>query len=100
MDLNLNQTHFDGMEWVYIIRYWLINPRVVRVWQWNIRDRLTEHRNNPAITKYQSSWLYVTRAKVDRQYRDWVEKFLWDILKPIVWERFPEWISIWVNLPR
>lgn len=99
IDLNLNQKHFDDMEGLYIIRHWWKNPHVVRVWQWNIRDRLTEHRNNPAITKYQTLWLYVTWASVPEKYRDWVEKYLGDTLDPLVGERFPEWVSTPVNLP-
>lgn len=100
LQLNLNHEHFNNMEWVYIIRHWWPNSRVVRVWQWIIKDRLSEHRENKDILRYQNLGLFVTWASVNAQYRDWVEKYLWDTLKPLVWERFPECSPIVVNLPR
>ena len=99
MDLNLDHSHFDGMEWVYIIRHWWNNPKVVRVGQWIIKNRLAEHRTNAQITKYQNLGLFVTRARVAAEYRDWVEKYLADLYDPIVWERFPDRQSISVNSP-
>ncbi len=99
MDLNLNHSHFDDMEWVYIIRHWWNNPKVVRVGQWIIKNRLAEHRTNTQITKYQNLGLFVTRARVAAEYRDWVEKYLADLYDPIVWERFPDRQSISVNSP-
>jgi hypothetical protein len=99
--VNLDHEHFDNMEWVYVIWYFSWQkPVPVRVWQWIIKDRISEHRENNDILKYEDNWLYVTWANVSDTYKDWVEKYLWETLSPLVWERFPEWNSIAVNLPR
>lgn len=100
--LNLNHEHFNDMEGVYIIWHWGDNPAVVRVWQWIIKDRLSEHRKNPEIMMYDTThgWCHVTWASVNVLYRDWIEKYLADTLNPLVWERFPDRTSIVVNLPR
>lgn len=100
MNLDLNQSHFDDMEWVYIIWHWWNGNNVVRIGQWVIKNRLAEHRENDEITKYQGLGLFVTRAKVAPEYRDWVEKYLADFYNPIVWERFPDRKWIPVNLPQ
>lgn len=99
INLNLDHSHFNDMEWVYIIRHWWNTPKVVRVGQGNIKNRLAEHRINPQITKYKNLGLFVTRAKVSPEYRDWVEKYLADVFNPIVWERFPDHQSVPVNSP-
>lgn len=100
LQLNLNHEHFNNMEWVYIIWHWWENPHTVRIWQGYVKERLSEHRTNNEITKYQKLWLYVTWASVSPQHRDWIEKYLWDTLTPLVWERFPDRTPIITNLPR
>ena len=83
------------MEGVYVI--WQGNGSVIRVGQGKIKDRLAEHRANPAITKYDN--LYVTWAPVYAQYRDGIERHLANVLKPLVGDAFPNANPIAVNLP-
>jgi len=83
------------MEGVYII--WQSNGPVIRIGQGIIRNRIAEHRENRAITKYNN--LYVTWAKVPIQYRDGIERYLADTLKPLVGDAFPGVDPIKVNIP-
>jgi hypothetical protein len=43
--------------------------------------------------------LLVTWADVDWRYRDGVERYLGEVLQPIVGRRFPDVASVEVNLP-
>ena len=95
MDVDLSHSHFDNMEGVYII--WQANGPVVRVGQGIIRDRITAHRNDKAITAYNS--LHVTWAPVSASYRDGVERYLADTLNPKVGDSFPDVNPIQVSLP-
>lgn len=96
--VDLSHPHFNSMEGVYVI-WQSDNNRttVIRVGQGIIKDRIAEHRKNSAITKYDN--LFVTWAPVPVQYRDGVEKYLADTLKPIIGDAFPNVIPIAVNLP-
>ncbi|MBF0571367.1 MAG: GIY-YIG nuclease family protein [Candidatus Omnitrophica bacterium] len=99
-NVNLAHSHFDGLEGIYIIWHGQPNPAVVYVGQGNIRDRLTQHRQNPAILAYQNQGLYVTWAGVEAQYRDGIERFLADLWRPKVGEQHPSAVSsITVNSP-
>lgn len=93
-NLNLQHPHFSDAEGVYVI--WSGN-RVVRVGQGVISDRLSAHRNDPAVTRYAD--LRATWAKVAGVYRDGVERFLGDALKPLVGDAFPAAVPIPVNFP-
>jgi len=95
MGVNLNHNHFDNMEGVYII--WQAGGPVIRVGQGIIRDRLSTHRRDTAITAYPN--LYVTWAPVLSPYRDGIERYLADILKPKVGDAFPYVNPIQVFLP-
>jgi len=95
MDVDLSHSHFNNMEGVYII--WQGNGPVVRVGQGIIRDRLSAHRRDRAITAHNS--LYVTWAPVSSLYRDGVERYLADILKPVVGDAFPNVSPAQVPLP-
>ncbi len=97
--VNLASKHFDNLEGVYIIWHGGPSPATVRVGQGNIRDRLTAHRNDPAITRYRDQGLYVTWAAVPGGQRDGVERFLADQLQPKVGVVFPNAQPIRVNLP-
>ncbi|MCC7004487.1 hypothetical protein IT397_01030 [Candidatus Nomurabacteria bacterium] len=83
------------MEGVYII--WQGNGPVIRVGQGIIRDRLSAHRRDTAITAYQN--LYVTWAPVSAIYRNGVERYLANILKPRVGDAFPNVNPIPAFLP-
>jgi hypothetical protein len=93
--VDLSHSHFDNMEGVYII--WQANGPVVRVGQGIIRDRLNAHRNDKTITAYPS--LQVTWAPVIALYRDGVEHYLADALKPVVGDKFPNVVPISIPLP-
>ena len=95
MNVDLSHSHFDDMKGVYII--WQKSGPVVRVGQGVIRDRLAAHRNNEDITAPSS--LFVTWAPVNVAYRDGVERYLADTLKPVVGDAFPDADPIPVSLP-
>lgn len=95
MNVNLNHSHFDEMEGVYII--WQQSGPVIRIGQGIIKDRIADHRITQAITRYDN--LHVTWAPVSTSYRDGVERYLADTLNPIVGDVFPDTNPIAVNLP-
>lgn len=87
---------------VYIIWKPALNllqvPRVIRVGQGNIADRIAAHRADPAIAGH-GPGLRVTWAAVDVWSIDGVENYLATQLLPVVGDRFPVAIPIPVNLP-
>jgi hypothetical protein len=94
-NVDLDHSHFNGMEGVYII--WQGGGPIVRVGQGVIRDRIADHRNDKAINFYNN--LFVTWARVSTQNRDGVERYLAETLNPKVGFTFPDTSSIAVNLP-
>ena len=94
-EVDLGNGHFDGLEGVYII--WQSDGPVVRVGQGVIRDRISVHREDPAITNYGN--LSVTWAKVASQDRDGIERYLAETLSPEVGSAFPQTQPMAVNLP-
>jgi hypothetical protein len=99
INLNLGHPHFQGMEGVYVIWHAGANPATVYVGQGSIAARLQAHRTEPAILAYGPYGLFVTWARVDRQSRDGVERYLADRLTPRVGSAHPHAIPIPVNLP-
>jgi len=97
--VNLDHSHFDDLEGVYIIWHGGSNAATVRVGQGVIRDRLAAHREDDDIQAYAHLTLFATWASVAKQYRDGVEAYLADSLNPKVGERFPDRVPIEVNLP-
>lgn len=97
--VNLANQHFDNMEGVYVIWHRGNSPNVVRVGQGIIRDRLSQHRDDPQIRIYLPLGLLVTWASVPNKDRDGVEAYLAQQLRPAVGERFPSAIPTVVNLP-
>ena len=97
--VDLDHSHFNNMEGVYIIWHGGSNPATVRVGQGVIRDRLKAHRNDPQISAYANLGLLVTWASVSQSQRDGVEAYLAQKLNPKVGERFPTRAPIEVNLP-
>lgn len=82
---------------VYIIWHSGDPSRVVRIGQGNISERLSEHRNNPDITKYGE--LFVTWAVAGVNSLDGIERYLADEWKPLVGDAFPDASPIEVNSP-
>lgn len=95
LTVDLAHSHFNRMEGVYVI--WQAQGPVVRVGQGFVRDRVADHRTNRAITRYNN--LYITWASVPVAYRDGVERYLADVLRPVVGDAFPDVTPIPVNLP-
>ena len=96
LSVNLNHAHFNRMKGVYII--WQGGGPIIRIGQGIIRDRLSAHRKDEAITSYGN--LFVTWVAVSSSFsRDGVERYLADRLSPIVGDGFPNVVPIEVNLP-
>lgn len=99
-ELYFEHFHFDNMSGVYVIRSKGINPRVIRVGQGNIKDRLRMHITDPEIESYGIFGnLEVTWALVIPALRDGIEKYLADFYVPVVGRRLLNTNSISVNLP-
>lgn len=97
--VNLEHSHFDGMEGVYIIWHAGENAATVYVGKGDVKDRLAFHRTNPNIQKYANMVLYVTWAAVSESQQSGVEKFLADRLSPLEGDRHPDVAPEEVNLP-
>ena len=100
--VNLEHSHFDGRAGVYIIWYWSksYQPITVRLGQGFIKERFKDHKKDSEILKCARGYiLYATWADVPIIHRDGVEKYLADILKPLVGDQYPNAIPIEVNLP-
>jgi hypothetical protein len=85
---------------VYLIWHGGQQGRWVRVGSGTIKQRLSDHRNNPEILAYQSHGLLVTWATVPANQQEGVEAFLAEQCNPLVGERFPDRTPIPVNLPQ
>lgn len=100
MDVDLAADRFKELSGVYVIFYMEESRRVtVRLGQGKIADRITDHRNNEEILRYNDDDLLVTWAEAPAEQLDGIEKYLADALKPLVGERFPDRVPIPVNLP-
>lgn len=99
INLNLNHEYFNNLEGVYVIWHGGTGHNIVRVGQGVIKDRLTTHKDDPAILYFGGAGLFVTWAEVGLNIRDGVERFLAERLKPKVGLKFPEALPIMVNLP-
>jgi hypothetical protein len=100
INIDLTHPYFDKIEGVYIIWHGGRNPRVVRVGQGVVRDKLNVQRKNKAILQYKNSGpLRATWATVDARYRDGVERYLTERLEPLVEDRPLTVLPIEVNLP-
>ena len=85
---------------VYIIWKPSKTGRAVRVGKGNIKDRLTQHKNDRKITRHAADGvLLVTWAILPAQRLKGVEKYLGNVLDPLEGQRFPDVRPITVNLP-
>lgn len=85
---------------VYIIWHGGQKPRVVRIGQGDIVDRLSTHRNDNAVIAHEASGkLFVTWAALPERLLDGVERYLAEYWKPLVGDRFPQVGPIAVNSP-
>ena len=84
----------------YIIWHGGQTPRIVRVGQGDIANRLLAHSRTPEIRNYSLfGQLMTTWAAVPGPYLDGVERFLADRLLPLTGDRRPDAAPIPVNLP-
>ena len=97
--VNLNDKHLEAVKGVYVIWHGGQSPKVVRVGQGVIAERLAVHRLDIQIQRYQSLPLYVTWCALADQYLDGVEAYLAQTFKPLVGDRFPNAKPIQVNHP-
>ena len=81
--VNLQDSHFDGLEGVYIIWHGGSKPATVRVGQGVLRDMLAAHRNDDDIQAHAHMELFTTWASVNAQYRDGVEAYIAVILNKL-----------------
>jgi hypothetical protein len=88
----LDDIHSEG---VYLI--WKKKGAVVLVGQGKIADKLSQHKQDPAITCHGD--LYAMWAEIGKSDRDGVEKYLASIYAPLVGDRLPNVTPIAVNLP-
>jgi hypothetical protein len=92
---NLSEIRTYG---VYIIWHGGEKPRTVYVGQGDICTRLTAHRNDQRVTQYAAYGpLRVTWAAVSAA--DGPERYLADLLNPLVGDRHPDVAPVVVNLP-
>lgn len=92
----------DDDRGVYIIWGFKVENQneVIRVGQGNIKERLSEHRDNPEIVDgYEKYEIIATWAKIKQNYFDGVEKWMGETLRPRVCERLPVADMIIVDLP-
>jgi hypothetical protein len=85
---------------VYVIWHEGNPSPVVRVGQGDVAARLSQHRNDRAITAYSKfGKLRVTWAAVSVAQRGGVERWLADQWQPLVGDAFPDVTPIAVNSP-
>lgn len=96
--VNLSKVDIEG---IYIIWHGGKNPKVVRVGQGDIHDRLSKHQSDPEILYYkQFGVLMVTWAEVPKRYRDGIEVYLENMCNPLSRQRtLPIADPIRVNYP-
>ena len=98
-DLDLNSGYFNNIAGVYVIRCAGNNQPTLKVGQGVIRNRLRVHCQDRAIQNFNHLGLYVTWASIWELFRDGVETFLAQQLRPLLGERYPDVFPIAVNLP-
>ena len=85
---------------VYVIWHSGPTPATVYVGQsGNISERLGAHRNDKNIIVHYPLGLFVTWARVDAKFRDGIERYLIDALRPIGNDRGPSATPISVGSP-
>jgi len=71
--------------------------KTIYVGSGRIKERIKQHRLNTEITQYCN--LKVVWAKTNESEMTGIEKYLSDMLKPLVGERHPDVLPIEVNWP-
>ncbi|MCX5797519.1 MAG: GspE/PulE family protein [Elusimicrobia bacterium] len=97
--LETNGPHLKGVEGVYVLWHGGNVPGMVRVGQGEIKERIGFLRQDAAVLKFKEQGLFFTWAKVERQRRDGVERFLSERLQPKLQAPASDGPRIAVNLP-
>lgn len=97
--VDLDHTHFNNLEGVYIIWHGGSEPGTVYVGKGRISHRLKAHKIDPHVLRYSADDLFVTWARVEAKFQNGIERFLADALKPKVGIAHPIAPKINVNLP-
>lgn len=100
--LNPRRTNWDSVSGYGVYIIWttgtiLGGPTYLKVGQGDIRSRMQAHLRDTRITRHGE--LRFTFAKVNQWQMNGVERYLGDVLQPLVAERFPDSPHIRVNLP-
>ena len=97
LQVNLSNANAHG---VYIIWVDVGGAAPLYVGKGNIQERLLQHRQNARILAYQQQGtLYATWAKVDFLASAGMERYLAELLAPLVGDAWPDVPPIEVNLP-
>ena len=96
----VNLESIGDVAGVYVIWHSGQPGKWVRVGQGNIKQRLSPHRADASIMRFNQHGLFVSWASVPQIDRDGVEAYLAASCNPLVGERFPDRIPIEVNLPQ
>ena len=97
--VNVDHSHFDGMEGVYMIWHGGSQPSVVYVGRGVVRDRIKSHRTDQRIQRFANLDLYVTLARVDAARQKGVEAYLAGRWPPKVSDVHPNVPPIEANSP-
>ena len=100
--MSIHMNIFGVPKGIYIIWYIDIwgNPVTVYVGQGNIKQRLRNHRLDPAIRNHNFKELYVSWTPILYLYlRNSVERYLGETLKPLVGSDYPVAMKRYVKLP-
>jgi sporulation protein YlmC with PRC-barrel domain len=91
---------FDDLEGVYVIWYEDHDEVTLRVGQGHIRDCIVSERNNQDMWRYaQQHEIYLTWARVGREHRENVAKYIAETVKPKLESSHPDVEPLMVNLP-
>lgn len=98
--LKLETANADGVYVIWHEGNEDVPPRTVKVGQGDVPDRLGKHRKDARITAYEKyGALRVTWAAVPAEQKDGVERYLADLLNPLVGDAYPDVEPIPVNSP-
>ena len=98
--VDLSDVHDFGVYVIWHDGDLFLPPRTVRIGSGNIVERLTCHRTDPEVQHYaRLAPLYVTWATVSAVLVDSVERYLAEMLRPLVGSRYPNALPTAVNLP-
>lgn len=93
--LNLDKVTSQG---AYVIWQPSRNNSVIRIGQGNISQQLQILRNHPDIT-YFGNDLLATWASVHTDFRDGVERYLYEQFSPLVGDQIASGPLVYINLP-